>query len=403
MPRRRRGAGRRGHRRARCQHAVHGSLRAPDAASATPCSGRRAPRAWRSRRRARSAGIAGSGSAAPSSACGHSGPRLRRRRLRPFRHHGRGRRPPGSSTPATPERWDMASAPQTVNARLAALVAAGTAPWLDQIRRGLISSGELERLRDEYSLRGVTSNPAIFEQAILGSSDYDDELRELAARGPRGAAAVRAHRDRRPPGCGRRAAAGLRGARRRLRLVGGHARLRQRHRADARPGPRLLRAPRPAQRLHQDPGHGRRRSGDRAGDLRGHQRQRHAAVRRRALREVAEAYIRGLERRAGRGAVARRPFGRELLRLARRHRGRQAPRGARSQRPRRHRRHRQRARRLRPLRGDLPRRALRRAARRRRARCSARCGPRPGSRTRPTRRRSTSTGWSPPTPSTRCR
>jgi len=72
----------------------------------------------------------------------------------------------------------MASAPHTVNARMAALVAAGTAPWLDQIRRGLISSGELARLRDEYSLRGVTSNPAIFEQAILGSSDYDDELRD---------------------------------------------------------------------------------------------------------------------------------------------------------------------------------------------------------------------------------
>ena len=77
----------------------------------------------------------------------------------------------------------MASAPHTVNARLAALVAAGTAPWLDQIRRGLITSGELARLRDEYSLRGVTSNPAIFEQAILGSSDYDDELRELAHEG----------------------------------------------------------------------------------------------------------------------------------------------------------------------------------------------------------------------------
>src|SRR5579871_5487164 len=77
----------------------------------------------------------------------------------------------------------MASAPRTVNANLAALVAAGTAPWLDQIRRGLIASGELARLRDECSLRGVTSNPAIFEQAILGSSDYDEELREGAHEG----------------------------------------------------------------------------------------------------------------------------------------------------------------------------------------------------------------------------
>jgi transaldolase/glucose-6-phosphate isomerase len=77
----------------------------------------------------------------------------------------------------------MASAPQTLNANLAALAAAGTAPWLDQIRRGLISSGELARLRDEFSLRGVTSNPAIFEQAILGSDDYDDALAGLAHEG----------------------------------------------------------------------------------------------------------------------------------------------------------------------------------------------------------------------------
>jgi transaldolase/glucose-6-phosphate isomerase len=77
----------------------------------------------------------------------------------------------------------MASLPHTQNANLAALAAAGTAPWLDQIRRGLLTSGELERLREECSLRGVTSNPAIFEQSILGSSDYDEALRELAGEG----------------------------------------------------------------------------------------------------------------------------------------------------------------------------------------------------------------------------
>ncbi|MGH2782142.1 MAG: transaldolase family protein, partial [Thermoleophilaceae bacterium] len=61
-----------------------------------------------------------------------------------------------------------------VNERLAALTAAGTSVWLDQIRRSLIESGELERLVREDSLRGVTSNPAIFEKAILGSTDYDE-------------------------------------------------------------------------------------------------------------------------------------------------------------------------------------------------------------------------------------
>jgi transaldolase / glucose-6-phosphate isomerase len=69
------------------------------------------------------------------------------------------------------------------NERLAALTAAGTSVWLDQIRRSLITSGELERLERELSLRGMTSNPAIFEKAILGSTDYDDQIAELAEKG----------------------------------------------------------------------------------------------------------------------------------------------------------------------------------------------------------------------------
>ncbi len=75
-----------------------------------------------------------------------------------------------------------------INERLAGLVAAGTSPWLDQIRRSLTEGGELQRLVDEDSLRGVTSNPAIFEKAILGSSDYDDQIENLA----RGGALARA-------------------------------------------------------------------------------------------------------------------------------------------------------------------------------------------------------------------
>ena len=70
-----------------------------------------------------------------------------------------------------------------VNERLQALTQAGTSVWLDQIRRSLIEDGELKRLIDEMSLRGVTSNPAIFEKAILGSDDYDDQLRDCAEQG----------------------------------------------------------------------------------------------------------------------------------------------------------------------------------------------------------------------------
>jgi transaldolase/glucose-6-phosphate isomerase len=70
-----------------------------------------------------------------------------------------------------------------VNERLAALTAAGTSVWLDQMRRSLVEGGELQRLIEESCLRGVTSNPAIFEKAILGSEDYDDQLAELARSG----------------------------------------------------------------------------------------------------------------------------------------------------------------------------------------------------------------------------
>src|SRR6516225_10166498 len=55
---------------------------------------------------------------------------------------------------------------------LRALQVFGQSVWLDYIRRNLISSGELHRLIEEDGLRGVTSNPAIFEKAITGSSDY---------------------------------------------------------------------------------------------------------------------------------------------------------------------------------------------------------------------------------------
>ena len=70
-----------------------------------------------------------------------------------------------------------------VNERLAALTAAGTSVWLDMLSRGLIDSGELARMVEQESLRGVTSNPAIFEKSILGSADYDDDLKRLADEG----------------------------------------------------------------------------------------------------------------------------------------------------------------------------------------------------------------------------
>src|SRR6266568_4020152 len=58
----------------------------------------------------------------------------------------------------------------------------GQSVWLDYIRRDLITSGELKRLIDEDGLRGMTSNPAIFEKAIVGSTDYADILASLRTR-----------------------------------------------------------------------------------------------------------------------------------------------------------------------------------------------------------------------------
>jgi transaldolase len=64
--------------------------------------------------------------------------------------------------------------------RLAAL---GQSVYLDEISRGMLRSGDLRRLIEEDDLHGVTSNPAIFEKAIAQSHDYDDVIAELTRAG----------------------------------------------------------------------------------------------------------------------------------------------------------------------------------------------------------------------------
>ena len=59
----------------------------------------------------------------------------------------------------------------------------GQSPWYDFITRDLVRSGELARLVRENGVRGMTSNPTIFEKAIAGSGDYDADIRTLAERG----------------------------------------------------------------------------------------------------------------------------------------------------------------------------------------------------------------------------
>jgi transaldolase len=64
---------------------------------------------------------------------------------------------------------------------LKALLACGQSPWMDYIRRDLLTGGELKRLIHDDGLRGMTSNPSIFAKAITGSKDYSDILESADA------------------------------------------------------------------------------------------------------------------------------------------------------------------------------------------------------------------------------
>ena len=71
---------------------------------------------------------------------------------------------------------------------LKGLLAYGQSPWLDYIRRNILLNGDLKKMIANDGLRGMTSNPAIFEKAIVGSDDYSDllnspEAQQLDAKG----------------------------------------------------------------------------------------------------------------------------------------------------------------------------------------------------------------------------
>ncbi|MGA8674045.1 MAG: transaldolase family protein, partial [Candidatus Acidiferrales bacterium] len=84
------------------------------------------------------------------------------------------------STTAKPSAASAAGKP--ADNPLKALWKFGQSVWLDYIRRNLLTTGELKRLIEEDGLRGMTSNPTIFEKAITGSTDYTNTLKELEKR-----------------------------------------------------------------------------------------------------------------------------------------------------------------------------------------------------------------------------
>jgi transaldolase len=65
----------------------------------------------------------------------------------------------------------------------------GQSIWLDDIHRKLIISGDLQRLIEEDGVRGMTSNPAIFEKAIVDSHEYDQDIQSMKRAG-KGTAAI---------------------------------------------------------------------------------------------------------------------------------------------------------------------------------------------------------------------
>ena len=165
------------------------------------------------------------------------------------------------------------------------LAALGQSIWLDYIRRNLIASGELRRLIEEDGLRGMTSNPSIFEKAIAESHDYDEDIRAMALEG-KGAEAIYETLSQRDV---QSAADEFRPLYDRTDGKDGYVSLEVNpHLAHDTTGhdtgsPPVVGRPEPAERLHQGPGDGRRAACHPATHQRRNQRQRDVALRVAAL------------------------------------------------------------------------------------------------------------------------
>lgn len=66
---------------------------------------------------------------------------------------------------------------------LVELESAGQSPWLDDLHRDLVRKGDLKKMIDEQGLKGMTSNPSIFEKSIGETDEYKDDLQSLLAKG----------------------------------------------------------------------------------------------------------------------------------------------------------------------------------------------------------------------------
>ena len=161
----------------------------------------------------------------------------------------------------------------------------GQSLWLDNITRGLLTSGTLRRYIDEYAVTGLTSNPTIFDHAIKDGDFYGDAIRtEGVGRQVRRSVVLRTRLGRSDSGR-RFIRSGPRrhGWCRRVGVVGGLSLARGRHCRHHQGGGATARPRQPPQSLHQDSRHSRRHSRDRGIDLRRRADQCHVAVFPRAI------------------------------------------------------------------------------------------------------------------------
>ena len=277
--------------------------------------------------------------------------------------------------------------------RLHELAERGQSVWIDFLSREFVHGGELQRMIDEDAVTGITSNPSIFQSAIAKGRDYDEQMKALLARERRPDRDLLRARGRRRARRVRRAAAGLGGDGGADGYVSLEVDPTLANKTDEtlRAGDRAARARRPAERPDQDPRHARGAARDRGLDRARRLDQHHADLLARALRGRRRGlHPRHRAARRGRRRPVEGRVGRVVLRLAHRHRDRQAPRSGSATRS-------CRASSASTTRSSptstssrpSPGRAGRRSPRRERA-CSGRCGRRPRPRTRRTRTRSTS-------------
>ena len=161
---------------------------------------------------------------------------------------------------------------------LGELTKAGVSVWLDDISRERLRSGNLEALVRDFHVRGVTSNPTIFANALAKGDAYDEQIKDLAIRGvtvEEASRMITTYDIRWGADVLRRVYDASGGVDGRVSIEVDPRLANDTDKTDRR-GQAAVVAGRPAEHLHQDPGDPRGRPGDHRDARRGHLGQRDA-------------------------------------------------------------------------------------------------------------------------------